>query len=213
VVDPDLGTALTSEEVTAIIQGQGPELFNELGIVNLPLPFAPADLTPGAAVYKWGREGRWSRGPHTFDILTTAKVDQWIRASMNKSRIAWKVFKPGDYSTDCMYLNVHSNGNLKLILDNYGPLTSPDGTTIPTEYALTDYIQTPNDAVFQGQTTQGAAPIINWVGDGGSGSAEVGPHKLVKVWNYINVGSNVGPGLYSTPDGPSAVITVIAAGV
>jgi hypothetical protein len=211
IVDPELGTSLTSEEVTNILREQGPELFNTLGRVETPT-FGPVTLAPGAAVYKWDREGRSSRGPHRFNLYTWARVNQWIRASMNKTKIAWNVFKPGVYSTDCMYLNVHSNGNMMLTLDNYGPLTGPAGT-IPTAYALSTYISTPNDLVLYGRTMGGARPIINWVRDAENGTANVGPHRLVKVWNSINVRENVGPGLYTTPNGPSAVITVIAAGI
>jgi hypothetical protein len=209
--DPELGTALTSEEVTNILREQGPELFDNLASVETPT-FGPVNLAPGAAVHKWDREGRSSRGPHTFNLYTWARVNQWIRASMNKTKIAWNVFKPGRYSTDCMYLNVHSNGNMMLTLDNKGPLTGPAGT-IPTAYALSTYIQTPNDLVLYGRTMGNARPIIDWVEDEESGTANVGPHRLVKVWNSINVRENVGPGLYTTPAGPSAVITVIAAGI
>jgi hypothetical protein len=128
---------------------------------------------------------------------------------MNKSKIVWKVFKPGVYSTDCMYLNVHSNGDMRLILTNNGALVGPDGAAaIPTQYALSRYIQTPQDLVLQGLTMAGAEPVINWVGNGGEDSAAVGAHALVKVWNAISVNSAVRPGLYTT-NGPSAVITVV----
>ncbi len=212
VVDPELGTALTSEEVTRILRAQGPELVNALRPVQLP-NFGLVQLAPGAAVKKWDKEARWSRGPHVLNLYTWARVNQWIRISMNKSKIAWSVYKPGRYSTDCMYLNIHSNGKIRMNLDNYGPLTGPAGTTVPTSYALSKYIQTPPDHVFVRKTMNGAEPVIDWVDDGQSGTADVGNHTLVKVWNHINVHENVGPGLYSTPDGPSAVITVIAAGI
>lgn len=211
IKDPELGTSLTSDEVTEILREQGPELFDALGGVETPT-FGPVNLAPGAAVYKWDKEGRSSRGPHRFNLYTWARVNQWIRASMNKTKIAWTVFKPGVYSTDCMYLNVHSNGNMVLTLDNYGPLTGPAGT-IPTAYALSKYIQTPKDLVLYGKTMGNAVPIINWVDDGENETANLGAHTLIKVWNSIRVNGNVGPGLYSTPNGPSAVITLIAAGI
>lgn len=208
VDDPLLGTPLSSEEVTAIIRDMGPELFLALGRVEIP-DIGVVDLTPGAAVYKYDKEGRWSRGPHTFDIYTWARVNQWIRASMNKTKIVWKVFKPGTYSTDCMYLNIHSNGNMNLTLTNNGPLMGPDGTAaIPTVYGISEYIQTTQDLVLDGVTMAGARAVIDWLENGQSRTAEkLPPHILLKVWNAIDVNSGVGPGTYTT-DGPSAVITV-----
>jgi hypothetical protein len=203
----DLGTALSSDEVTAIIQSRGPELRRDLQLV---MPDGTAiPVAPGAAVFKWDAEGRWCRGPHIFDIYNWVMVNQWIRASMNSTKLVWKVFKPGEYSTDCMYLNVHSNGAMELTLANYGPLVSDTTTTaVATEYALSEYINTEKDLVLAGRDMLDATPVINWVPDGATGGTNVGPHALVKVWNYINVSSYAPPGLYTTPNGPSAVITV-----
>jgi hypothetical protein len=216
VVDPALGgndmfgepgTAVPSEVVTQVIREMGPELFLALRAVDTPT-FGPVDLTPGAAVYKYDKEGRWSRGPHTFNIYTWVKVNQWIRAAMNKTKIVWKVFKPGIYSTDCMYLNIHSNGDMRVTLANNGPLAAPDGTAaIPTLYGISEYIRTPQDLVLPGVTMAGARPVIDWVPNGAEGSAVLPPHILLKVWNAINVGSEVAPGTYSTGR-ESAVITV-----
>jgi hypothetical protein len=206
IQDPLLGTALSSDEVTEIIRSQGPELYDALQRVQLS-DGRVVQVAPGAAVFKWDPEGRWSRGPHRFEIYTWVMVNQWIRASMNTSKLVWKVFKPGVYSTDCMYMNVHSNGRMRLTLENNGPLTDPAGETMGTAYALSEYIQTPVDLVVAGQTMLGATPVIDWVPDQAAGEAVVGRHALVKVWNSINVNGNAGPGLYTTP-GASAVITV-----
>jgi hypothetical protein len=224
--DPVLGRPMTTEEVTeALRTTDGVEdLLGTLGGLQIPnpnpeLPPIIVDLTPGAAAFKWGRAGRWSRGPHEFYINNGVRVNQWIRASMNKTNIFWKVLKPGTYSTDCMYLNVHSNGPMTVTLTNSGPLVGPGGSVL-TDYALSEYIPTPQDWVEQGRRTFDAAgtvpAVINWVGmdPGSTGSADIGPHKLMKVWNYIEVNSLAGPGDYGTADGgPSAVITVTAAGV
>lgn len=199
---------LDSDDVTRIIEELGPELREALRLV-LP-DGTEISVAPGAAVFKWDKEGRWCTGPHSFEIYNWVRVNQWIRASMNTSKLVWKVFKPGTYSTDCMYLNVHSNAGMKLTLENLGPLLG-DATTdaeISTEYALSQYISTPMDLVLSGRDMLGAPPVIDWVPDGGIGEQEVGPHALVKVWNSITVGSSVAPGLFTTPDGPSAVITV-----
>lgn len=203
----DLGTALSSDDVTDIILEQGPELYETLRLV---LPDGDEiSVAPGAAAHQWDPEGRWNRGPHTFDIYNWVSVNQWIRASMSSSKLVWKVFKPGEYSSDCMYLNVHSNANMRLTLDNFGPLIGDDGTEgVATAYALSEYIRTPKDLVLTGREMAGATPVIDWVPDGESGEQEVGPHTLVKVWNSIRVGSSLSPGFYATPDGPSAVITV-----
>jgi hypothetical protein len=205
--DPILGTALTSEEVSEIIRRQGPELFQVLPRLVLP-DGQVVPTAPGAAVYKWDPEGRWSRGPHRFAIYNWVMVNQWIRASMNTTKLVWKVFKPGVYSTDCMYLNVHSNGNMLLTLDNLGPLADAAGNTIETAYGFSSYIYTDPDLVLPGQSMGGADMLMEWVPDGGFGRLPVGPHQLVKVWNSISVGSGAAPGLFTT-DGPSAVITVI----
>jgi hypothetical protein len=216
VIDPELGgnpifgepgTAVPSEEVTRVIRELGPELYLTLRAADTPT-FGPVDLTPGAAVHKYDKEGRWSRGPHTFDIYTWVRVNQWIRASMNKTKIVWQVFKPGVYSTDCMYLNVHSNGGMRLTLANNGALAGPDGAaTIPTFYGISEYIRTPPDMVLPDVTMGGARPIIDWIPNNQEASAPVPPHILLKVWNAINVGSGVAPGTYTAP-GASAVITV-----
>jgi hypothetical protein len=127
---------------------------------------------------------------------------------MNKTKIVWQVFKPGVYSTDCMYLNVHSNGDMRLTLANNGALAGPDGAaTIPTFYGISEYMRTPPDLVLSDVTMGGARPIIDWVPNNQEGSASLPPHMLLKVWNAINVGSEVAPGTYTTP-GASAVITV-----
>ena len=182
VEDPLLGTALSSEEVSAIIREQGPELFELLGRVQLPTGQV-ITLAPGAAVFKWDPEGRWSRGPHRFDIYTWVRVNQWIRASMNTSKFVWNVFKPGVYSTDSMYMNLHSNGPMTLTLQNNGPLTDPAGEVLRSSYALSRYIQTPNNLVVAGQSMLGATPVVDWVPDGAAGEASVGNHILLKVWN------------------------------
>jgi hypothetical protein len=206
VEDPLLGTALTPDEVTDIIRRQGPELYELLRLVLPDGQVIP--VAPGALVFKWDREGRWSRGPHKIEIYNWVRINQWIRASMSASKLVWKVFKPGVYSTDCMYLNVHSNGAMTLTLDNLGPLTGDAGTAgVNTAYALSEYIQTPPDLVLLGQTMGGANPVIDWVPDQATGEVGVGPHALVKVWNSIEVSSFAPPGLYTT-NGPSAVITV-----
>lgn len=207
IQDPVLGTALSSDEVTEIIRTEGPELYETLGRVELA-DGRVVQLAPGAAVYKWDKEGRWSKGPHRFEIYTWVMVNQWIRASMNTSKLVWKVFKPGVYSTDCMYMNVHSNGTMLLTLENNGPLADPAGDIMGTAYALSQYIQTPPDLVVAGQTMLDATPVIDWVPDQAAAEATVGRHALIKVWNSINVSGNAGPGLYTTPNGPSAVITV-----
>ena len=207
VQDPNLGPRMESDDVTRTIEELGPELREALRLV-LP-DGTEIPVAPGAAVFKWDKEGRLCTGPHRFEIYNWVRVNQWIRASMNASKLVWKVFKPGTYSTDCMYLNVHSNAGMKLTLENLGPLVG--GATaegIATEYALSQYISTPMDLVLSGRDMLGAAPVIDWVPDGGIGEQEVGPHALVKVWNSITVGSSVAPGLFTTPDGPSAVITV-----
>lgn len=217
VDDPVLGRSLKPDEVTRTLRedlvdsdGVNP-LFEALGTAIGPNN-TEIDLTPGAAVYKWGYAGRWCKGPHKFQINTKAMVNQWIRASMNKTNIYWKVFKPGIYTTDCMYLNVHSNGKMDIQLQNMGPLVGPDGQEIPTKYALTDYFYTntevfPNDKLAE---ITGNDPIVDWVTDPTApGQFEVDQHKLVKVWNSVAVGSHIRPGEYST-DGPSAIITVVA---
>jgi hypothetical protein len=208
---PDDMQRIDSDEVTRILRGM-PELFNALGEVELELPdpigLINVNLTPGAAVIKWDPEGRWCSGPHIFNIYTVAKVNQWIRASMKKTRIAWKVFKPGRYVTDCMYMNVHSNAQVNVSLKNQGPLANPAGLTIPTWYAISKYIQTLQDEVFYNNPPSGFDPIIDWVPDGEEGTNNLPSHAYVKLWNMIYVNKDVPPGLYTTANA-SAVITII----
>jgi len=206
---------MTSDEVTQRIRQDMPQLFEALPELNVTVDGTtqPVPVAPGAAVYKWGHAGRWSRGPHVFNIQTTAKVYQWIRASIYATNIVWTVFKPGAYSTDCIYLNLHSNAGLSVALTNNGPLvgTTPSGVNvvIPTAYALSDYVTTAMNEVFLGQTTQGATIQVGWVPDGASGTGVLPAHKMLKLWNFVRVGSDVPPGTYAT-SGPSAVLTVMA---
>ena len=86
---------------------------------------------------------------------------------------------------------------------------SPEQLIDSIKNALSNYVHTEPNEVFPGQTINGATDmIIPWVGDGETGSADVGAHQLVKVWNHIIVPEEVSPGLYTTPNGPAAVITV-----
>jgi len=215
--DPELGPALTSDQVTEIIQ-------EEIGL-RVPGRLELGDgtvvnLAPGAAVWKWGGQGRWCRGPHVFRITNRALVNQWIRASMNKTNIAWKVFKPGIYTTDCMYLNVHSNGRVRVQLKNGGPLIGENGE-IPSKFALTGYVSTfagngYSDRVFRGDNlddilssldTGASVETDGWIDDPDTpGYVDVDYHKLFKLWNSIYVNSNVRPGLYRNNE--SATITL-----
>jgi hypothetical protein len=211
-------TTETADEVTAEIQARGRLLYTQLG--GIEVPGGVIDLTPGAAVYKYEPEGVWSSGPHRLELQTVAIVNQWIRASLRSSQILWKVIKPGIYVTDSMLMNIHSNGGVVVTLTNLGPLEYTDPITgavheIETAYAMTDFFNTLPNEVYRGpDLPAGTVALIDWVNDTGTeppvGSATLGPHTLVKLWNRIFVDSNDPPGRYETPNGPSAVITLSA---
>ncbi len=204
---PGIGTNLSSQEVTDIIMAMGPELIQALP--NIDMGNDSVQLDPGAAVKKWDPEGRWSKGPHKLDIENWVQVNQWIRAASNTSKFSWGIFAPGTYSTDCMLLSVNSNADVMIDIENYGPLKGPDGA-ISTSYALSKYTETEPGQVFTGKTMNGAEPLSNWIEDGQRSVNEVGKGGLIKVWNSIDINGDLSPGLYTTPEGRSATITIIA---